>query len=176
MPVGHPGTRRHPLDLSQPGSQRHRGPELRRRAAWQGREPVNGTARPDQVEPCLWEGQRGSRIGNVAYLGPGPRLLRALKGPRERIELAPDRRIPGQVGGSEVRPEPGDLKIAGGLPGQGRVQHSGPLAGSRAAAGQAGIRLEMQPRGPARAAARAISATTPMLPADTSTPALMASS
>ena len=139
------GARGHPLDHGQPGAQRHRRAQPRRRAAGQGGQAVDGPAEAHQVQPGLRDGQRGGGVGDVPDLGRDAGLLGDRDRVGERGELGGDRRVPGDVGAGEVRPQARHPDRAAGLGVQGGLHHPGPVRRGGAAPAQPGVGLEVQP-------------------------------
>ena len=66
-----------------------------------------------------------------------------------RRQLRLDRRVRGLVGARQVRPDAGDLQLAGALGGQRRVDQRRPVGGERAAPAQPGVELELDAGSPA---------------------------
>ena len=111
------------------------------------RPPPNRT----RSSRALGHGQRAGGVGDVPDLGRDARLLGVRDRVDERGQLGRDRGVPGQVGAGEVGPQARHLEPPGGLGGQGGLHHGGPVGAGGAAAGQAGVGLQVQPGRDARA-------------------------
>src|SRR5215471_3712693 len=125
--VGHPGTRRHLLDLHQPGPHGHRRPQPGRHRAGQGGQACHPAAAPHQVEPGLWQGQRGRGVGQVADLGLDARLFGDRDGLAEHRHLGVDRPVTRHVRAGQMGPQANYLDLASCLGRQGGGHQARPL-------------------------------------------------
>ncbi len=152
-PVGVPGVAvgdavagRDVLGQRQPRPRRHRRQQSEVGGVPGRRvEAVRRDAAADQVEPGARPQDRGGGVGQVAHLRPQPGRLGDGECVTEGAFLRVVRGVVGLVAAGEVGPDAGDGPVPALLTGAGLADHGRPVGGGGAAAGEAGVDLELEP-------------------------------
>ena len=98
---------------------------------------------------ALRQAERGRGVGHVPHFGAHPRRLGVPEGVLKGRQLTVDRGVSRLVRAGEVRPDAGDPKQPVPLGLDRLVHHERPVVRLQAVAAEPGVRLELDPRGPA---------------------------